>query len=230
MAHYRLGQKQLAEKYLNEAIDWIGLYGSDLQKGQFPGGDAFTMSIRRYELRQLCEEAAKLIGGATLSAGIALRLAEKAHAAKPDDAIVCNELAWRLVAAPPAERDPPRALALAEKAVTLGPPARYPNVWAYHNTLGVALYRVGRYKDAIVELQISIRHQKKQYNAFDLYFLAMCHQRLGDKAKANESYEQAVGSHEQNETTLRSDDQAELRVFRAEAEELLKGDAPPPSQ
>jgi hypothetical protein len=54
----------------------------------------------------------------------------------------------------------------------------------------------------------------------DLYFLAMCHFRLGDAAKAREYLEQAKASHQRNAAHF-SDEQKELEQFRKEAETLL---------
>jgi serine/threonine protein kinase/WD40 repeat protein/tetratricopeptide (TPR) repeat protein len=214
MAHHRLGQKRRAEKYLHESLDWVALYAADSQKGPFfTRGTAWE---RRQELRQLSAEAAELIGGPALSASLPLRLAEKLHARNPEDANACNDLAWQLVAGPEAVRDPVRALPLAEKAVKLRP-----GEWMYHNTLGVTLYRLGRYKDAVVALETSLKRQQKQLAAFDLYFLALCHHRLGDEGKAKEEYERAVHAQEQNAQAHSADHRAELQAFRREAEALL---------
>jgi tetratricopeptide (TPR) repeat protein len=56
----------------------------------------------------------------------------------------CNDLAWELVTGPEKERDPVKALPLANKAVEL---VRGSAV--YLNTLGVVYYRLGRYQQAI---------------------------------------------------------------------------------
>jgi WD40 repeat protein/tetratricopeptide (TPR) repeat protein len=72
MAHHHLGQKERAEKYLNESIDWIDLYADDSQKGPF-----YTRSAawnRRQQLRLLSEEAEKLILGPSPSAWLAFAL------------------------------------------------------------------------------------------------------------------------------------------------------------
>jgi tetratricopeptide (TPR) repeat protein len=219
MAHHRLGQKRRAEKYLHESLDWVALYEADSQTG--PRFTRVTAWERRQQLRQLSAEAAGLIGGPALSASLALRLAEKAHAGKPEDANTCNDLAWQLVAGPEALRDPARALPLAEKAVKLRP-----GEWMYHNTLGVTLYRLGRYKDAVAPLETSLQRQQKHLAAFDLYFLALCHHRLGVQGKAKEEYERAVQAQEQNTQALSSDNRAELQTFRREAEALLKKPCP----
>jgi tetratricopeptide (TPR) repeat protein len=215
MAHHGLGQKRRAEKYLNESLDWIDRYADDLQKGPLFNRDMTW--LRRHQLRRLSDEATGLIWGPTAAARLALRRVEKEHARNPEDANACNNLAWYLVAGPEAVRDPARALPLAEKAVKLRP-----SDWGYHNTLGVTLYGLGRYKDAVTPLETSLKHQQKQFAAFDLYFLAMCRHRLGDEGKAKEEYERAVQAQEQHAQALGADHRAELQAFRREAEALLK--------
>ncbi len=60
----------------------------------------------------------------------------------------CNDLAWVLIAGPEFDRDPPRALRLAHRAVALVPDSDM-----YLNTLGLALYRTAWYDEAIPVLE-----------------------------------------------------------------------------
>src|SRR5438876_592559 len=94
-------------------------------------------------------------------------------------AVTCNNRAWQLLTGPMAQRDPPAALKLAEKALTYRPEEHL-----YVNTLGVAQYRNGRHIEASITLAKSLALGKDTFAAFDLYFLAMCHAKLGDAAKA----------------------------------------------
>ena len=48
------------------------------------------------------------------------------------------------------------------------------------NTLGVAYYRVGRYREAADTLRDNLPHQNEKNLAVDLYFLAMSHHQLGE--------------------------------------------------
>jgi eukaryotic-like serine/threonine-protein kinase len=120
-----------------------------------------------------------------------------------------NNVAWLLATAEvPAHRDPDLAIDLAKKAVESNPQSR-----SYRNTLGVARYRAGDWKQAISDLEQSVSLGKGG-NSHDWYFLAMAHWRLGEKEKARVWYDRAVSDkgHLVNE---------ELRRFRSEAAELL---------
>jgi WD40 repeat protein/tRNA A-37 threonylcarbamoyl transferase component Bud32 len=94
------------------------------------------------------------------------------------------------------------------------------------NTLGVALYRTGRYQDAVVTLEKSLGKGDPGMAAYDLYFLAMCHFRLGDKTKATDCMKRAIASHERNASQLGATVLQELSRFRAEAESCLRKSAP----
>jgi WD40 repeat protein/serine/threonine protein kinase len=135
--------------------------------------------------------------------------------ANPNAAWACNDLAWAYLVAPEALRDVKAALPLAEKAVRLASKSA-----VFRNTLGVAYYRAGRYREAVQALRPNVAKQADWALAHDLYFLAMSHHRLGEKARARDYYDLAVRwvSMQRN---LAPDHQEELTAFRAEAEELL---------
>ena len=95
---------------------------------------------------------------------------------EPDNGVALNNLAWLLANCPEREfRDAGRAVGLAKRAVELSPEAGY-----LQNTLGVALFRDGQERAAIEALQKSI-DLRKGGDAFDYWFLAMSHWRLGNK-------------------------------------------------
>jgi uncharacterized protein HemY len=105
---------------------------------------------------------------------------------------------------------------LAKKAVTLKP-----NQWDLLNTLGVVYYRLGQYSEAVETLQSSLLHTGGRTDAFDLFFLAMCHARLDDAAKARDCYDRAVKWVQELQGGLSPEWAEELTKFRAEAEAVL---------
>jgi tetratricopeptide (TPR) repeat protein len=131
------------------------------------------------------------------------------------DATSLNNLAWRLATGPPDLRDPERAVSLARQAV-----AQTASSAVCLNTLGVALYRAGQYAEAIATLERSLAAGEGQSDAFDLFFLAMAHHRLGRTDQARDSFDRAVRwCREQKQ--LPNQSAQELAGFRAEAEAVL---------
>src|SRR3954452_13779230 len=76
---------------------------------------------------------------------------------------------------------------MAERAVGLKPGDAM-----YRNTLGVAYYRAGRYREAVETLRPNLERQDDRGLANDLYFLAMSHHRLGASERARDYYDWAV--------------------------------------
>src|SRR5262249_54228813 len=135
--------------------------------------------------------------------------------ANPNAARACNDLAWDYLAAPEALRNVEAALPLAEKAVRLASGKAM-----FRNTLGLAYYRAGRYREAVDVLRPNVEKQDDWALAYDLYFLAMSHHRLGETARARDYYDWAV-RWVGVQRDLKPDNLEELTAFRAEAEELL---------
>ena len=88
--------------------------------------------------------------------------------------------------APGAVPDPLRPVLLARKSVA---DARS---YAALNTLGILLYRAGRYEEAVRTLQEAVRLGSEGGSAFDFFFLGMAHQRLGHVQEARQWLERAV--------------------------------------
>jgi WD40 repeat protein len=126
-----------------------------------------------------------------------------------------NEEAWRLVTGPADQRDPARALQLIQKAVKHEPVKA--TLW---NTLGVVHYRNGQYKEAVEALAKSLAAGRGQSDAYDLYFLAMCHAKLGDAAKAKDYFAKAV-TWVEAQKSLPAQQVDELKAFRAEGAETV---------
>jgi serine/threonine protein kinase len=160
--------------------------------------------------------SSNLLGRALVAAGRpeeAIGAYRRAVDLHPERAMFNNDLAWLLVTAPdPGLRGPAEAVGLARKATELGPTA--PNVW---NTLGVALYRVGDYREAIAALEKSEELGHGQEFGFNALFLAMARWQLGECDDARACYDRAVAWIEKNKP-----DDNELRQFRTEAEGLLR--------
>jgi tetratricopeptide (TPR) repeat protein len=120
-----------------------------------------------------------------------------------------NDLAWLLATCPfPEFRNPTEAVALARRAVQLG---ECGELW---NTLGVAYYRVGKWKAAVGALQQSMR-MRSGGDSSDWFFLAMAYWQLGEKRKAHHWFDRAL--QDVQKTSLFEP----LGRYREEAEALL---------
>jgi serine/threonine protein kinase/WD40 repeat protein len=176
-------------------------------------------TLQRAQAHSLVEQAERHIGAKEHAKALAaLRQAVKIA---PKYAEAHNELAWLLLTGPKELRDPAQALRLARSAVELE------LTRALHlNTWGVALYYTGRYAEAIPILERSLLEREGQTDAFDHFFLAMCHHRLGDAAKAKEWFERGKQWFQAHKGRLSAIWAGELTTFQAEAEGVL---AQPPS-
>jgi hypothetical protein len=88
------------------------------------------------------------------------------------------------------------------------------------HTLGVALYRAGNYTDAIATLEQRLAVGNGKFDCFDLFPLAMAHQRIGHHESARDCFDRAMrwlGNHQ----VLSEQYVRELAAFRAEAEAIL---------
>jgi WD40 repeat protein len=132
------------------------------------------------------------------------------------DPMALNNLAWSLVTGPADRGYPVRALKLIEEAVK-----QQPENALFLNTLGVVRYRNGQYAQAVATLEKSLNAGKGQSDAFDLFFLAMCHAKLGARDKAKDCFDRAVKWTE-GKKGLSPQHVEELKTFRAEAEAALR--------
>jgi WD40 repeat protein/Tfp pilus assembly protein PilF len=146
----------------------------------------------------------------------ALAALREAVETDPNHALAHNNLAWLLLTGPGELRDAAAALPLARRAVELAP-----KQFLYDNTLGVALYRTARFADAVPVLKQSLKEAKGRSDGFDLFFLAMCHHRLGEAVKARHCRDQAVQWLDKSRASLPANWLKELTEFRAEADAVL---------
>jgi WD40 repeat protein len=132
-----------------------------------------------------------------------------------------NDLAWEVVAAPDASpRASLRGLALrqAQRAAELAPQDEH-----VVNTLGVALYRASRYREALQTLRKAhqmVAEKDRSHDYWNLAFLAMAYQHLGDSGKAR-AYLKALRAVPA--APQAPGNEAEFQAFLREAEGLIEG-------
>jgi tetratricopeptide (TPR) repeat protein len=137
-------------------------------------------------------------------------------AAHPETLDATFRLAWFLATAADQKlRDPPRAIQLARTAIavdSLSPLLR--------GVLGIAHYRTGDWQAATIDLELALQLPVAERNinlrAHPAFFLAMSKWQLGEKDEARDWLAKAVKWMEQG-----NPEDAELKRFRAEAEELI---------
>jgi Tfp pilus assembly protein PilF len=169
--------------------------------------------LKRAEAAQLLSQANQHT--ATGNHAQALAALRQAVQADPGYGEAHNNLAWLLLTGPKELQDPKEALPHARKAVELSPEQA-----TYHNTLGVALFRCDQFAEAVPVLEKSLKEGKGKADAFDLFFLAMCQQRLGKAAAARDCFDRAV-AWRKAQTNLPPPWATELDAFEAEARETL---------
>ena len=139
---------------------------------------------------------------------------------RPAIASLEDEVAGMIVSAPVSSPDlVARAIRLARSAA-----AHSPENWAYHHTMGVALYRAGDWSGATDELERSIRLQDGDAGyGHDGFVLAMARWRRGDEQRGLLVYDRSVAWMERD-----APDDAGVRRLRAEAEAVLDTARPRP--
>jgi tetratricopeptide (TPR) repeat protein len=151
-----------------------------------------------------------------------LALFEKLCASFPEDADLRNHLArthnnlaWVLAIRPDRRPDHTAdALTHAQKAVDLEPGSH--DWW---HTLGVAHCRMGHWKEALAAIKKSrqLEHSSSPPSSFGRFFEAMAYSGLGDMQEARRCCDEGVRWMEEH-----LPHHADLRRFRAEAEQMLK--------
>jgi hypothetical protein len=133
-----------------------------------------------------------------------------------DDQELLEEISWSVVGTPDGRHDDYlRALRRAEAAVRLAP-----ENGTYVKTLGVALYRVGRYKEALEVLRRATALEAAQRGGptpTQIAFRAMAEHRLGQAAKARADLDDL----RTRMTDPEAEKDPESRAFLHEAEALI---------
>jgi tetratricopeptide (TPR) repeat protein len=204
----------------NDAMGHIRLGYALERKGQVE--EAIACYRKAIEIEPRSARAHDSLGNALRDQGKveeAIACYHKAIEVDPKYAYTHNDLAWLLATCPDAKRrDPQQAVKWARTAVKLAPKAG-----GFWNTLGVAHYRAGDWKAAVAALEKSMQLSKGG-DAFDFFFLAMAHRKLGNHDVARKRYDQALEWLEKNKLALAKDttQAEELRRFRSEAEDVLE--------
>jgi WD40 repeat protein/serine/threonine protein kinase/tetratricopeptide (TPR) repeat protein len=131
-----------------------------------------------------------------------------------------NDVAWYCVLAPDAVADREAPVRLAELAVNEAPEAQRP---MYLNTLGAALYRAGRFREAITRLEEGIRKRGDESLPQDWTFLALAHHQLGQHGEAH-SWLGRFRTYRPNVNSSAFWNELEIRLLRGEAEAVIRYD------
>jgi serine/threonine protein kinase/Tfp pilus assembly protein PilF len=135
-----------------------------------------------------------------------------------EHAFTLNDIAWELATLPNSPgRSAQMAVEVARRAV-----AGEPSVGDIWNTLGVAHYQAGNWKEAVAALERSMA-LRQAGNSLDWFFLGMAHWHLGDKARAGKWYTAALLWMQKHNPT-----DGDLVRLRSEAAALLGQPEQPP--
>jgi serine/threonine protein kinase/WD40 repeat protein/tetratricopeptide (TPR) repeat protein len=153
--------------------------------------------------------------------------------ARAEDMQEANFAVWAAVLSPDAVRDPDQPVRLAARALEADPQND-----AYPVTLGAALYRAGRFREAVERLEPPGRAADAKAGATNRYppayrwlFLSMAHQRLGQGAKARHWLDKArrwmerEGKDSTDPANALWNRRLTLRLLGREAEALLSAPA-----
>jgi serine/threonine protein kinase/tetratricopeptide (TPR) repeat protein len=153
--------------------------------------------------------------------GCAAMLQQLGQTDKPG---VAYWIAWASVLTPDAVEDLDRPVQLAESALRSAPKKDQ-----YTNTLGAALYRAGRFAEAIQTLQEAntaweSTKATSSCPAYTWFFLAMAHHQLGHAQEARQWLDKGIGwvDQETRNNALPWNRRLTLQLLRREAEAVLK--------
>jgi WD40 repeat protein/serine/threonine protein kinase len=142
------------------------------------------------------------------------------------DPVQAHSVAWYCVLAPDAVDDPKAPVRLAEAALA-GHPGSGRARSDVLKTLGAALYRAGKFEEAIRRLDESIQTRGAGGDPRGFAFLALAHHRLGHPDEAERWLDKLVASRPKEGFDFSTDD-VEIRILHREAESLILGSRPAP--
>jgi WD40 repeat protein len=126
-----------------------------------------------------------------------------------------SRVAWLCALGSDAGRDPLVAVRLAE----IGVQDAIPHANSL-NALGAALYRAGRFEEAIRRLEEGIQARRGAGEPLEWAFLAMAHHSLGHRDEARR-WLYRLRNHQRSTDPARFWDELEIRVLRSEAEAVV---------
>jgi len=219
--HFYLGDLQLADTSFSKAVQLVGeTSAAESAPGDYAQQEALeqlltSTGVWRVASAQHYQRAVAI--WQNRAADFAAKGLRPGASSK-----VYNNLAWILATClDPTVCEFDQTVELAKKAVELAPSP------IHHNTLGVAYYRAGNWREAIRSLETAVEHSRGG-NALDWFLLAMSYWQWGrqpdvspgDQAKhqaaARNWHQQALEWMDKNQPQ-----DEELLRFRAEAEKLL---------
>ena len=159
--------------------------------------------------RRACEDLLKRSANAILSGSWTTNLA------------FGNNVVWSCVLTPDAVADPGVPVRLAEAALKLHAVTEREGSDRLR-ILGAALYRAGRFAEAIRTLEESHRGRGDGGDPRGFAFLALAHHRLGHRDEARRWLDK-LAAYQPKETGDLSWDDVEIRILRREAESLIRG-------
>ena len=159
----------------------------------------------RAGIRRACEDLLRTFGNTT-------------------DPAQAHSVAWSCVLAPDAVADREAPVRLAEAALA-GHPEGGRQRSDVLKTLGAALYRAGRFEDAIRRLDESIQTRGDGGDPKGFAFLALAHHRLGRRDEAERWHDKLV-AYQPEEGFDFSRDDVEIRILHREAESVILGSPP----
>jgi tetratricopeptide (TPR) repeat protein len=140
--------------------------------------------------------------------------------------LTANNVAWYCVLAPDGvAADREASVRLAELAFSGATEAQKST---YLNTLGAALYRAGRFREAIARLEEGIRRRGDRSFPQDWAFLGLAHHRLGQDAEAH-SWLDRLRTYRPSEGPQDFWNELEIRLLHREAESVILQDPAFPS-